>query len=73
MSLNFTPDQWEEYFQQNEIPSGTPLDSGSRITDPKTFVRTQITLLRHHGDAWQGKICRDRLVFVKEIVEAAKK
>jgi hypothetical protein len=72
MSQNFTPDQWEEYFQQHEVPSGTKLDSGSRITDPKTFIATQITLLRHHGEAFQGKICRDRLIFIKETIEAAK-
>jgi len=72
MSQNFTPDQWEEYFTQNPIPVGTPLDSGSRISDPKTFLTTQLTLMRQHGEGFQGKICRDRLIRVKETLEAEK-
>jgi hypothetical protein len=69
MSIQFTPDQWEAYFDKNGIPKGFQLDSGSYITNPKQFIDTQIALFRHYGEAMQGKVCRDRLIKVKEILE----
>ncbi|MET0461611.1 MAG: hypothetical protein ABW007_00600 [Chitinophagaceae bacterium] len=70
MSTNFTPDQWEEYYNEHPIPEKIQLDSGAFISNPKQFLSTQIALLRHYGDtAMQGKLCRDRLVSLKEIME----
>lgn len=70
MSIQFTPDQWEEYFHEHPIPEGFQLDSGSRVSNPKQFLITQLALLRHYGDtAMQGKLCRDKLARVKELME----
>jgi hypothetical protein len=70
MSMQFTPEQWEQWFDAHPIPTGFQLDSGSRITDPKQFLSTQIALLRHYGEnAMQGKLCRDKLLRVKELLE----
>ncbi|PZR28102.1 MAG: hypothetical protein DI535_08060 [Citrobacter freundii] len=71
MSSTLTPEQFEEYFKTKVIPDGLQLDSGARITDPKQFLSAQLFLYRNYGDTLQGKLCRDRLLRVKEILEAA--
>lgn len=71
MSSPLTPEQLEEYFKTKVIPAGLQLDSGARVTDPKQFLAAQLYLYRNYGDTLQGKLCRDRLLRVKELLEAA--
>jgi hypothetical protein len=71
MSSTITPEQLEEYFKTKMIPAGLQLDLGVRVTDPKQFLATQLHLYRNYGDTLQGKLCRDRLLRVKELLDAA--
>lgn len=73
MSSPLSVDQLEEYFRNNPIPAGLPLDSGARVTAPQQFLSSQLALYRTYGEAMQGKLGRDRLMKVMEVMEEGKK
>jgi hypothetical protein len=71
MSTAPTVEQLEDFFKHHIIPVGTQLDSGASIINPETFLAAQLHLYRNYGDTFQGKLCRDRLLRVKELLESA--
>jgi hypothetical protein len=58
----------EEFFRSlpRPLPAGLKLTQGVKVTDPETFIRTQINLVKAGSRSAYANVCLERLLQWKD-------
>lgn len=65
-----TIEELEAYFSGIDLPPSLELDPGLKVNDVALCIQTHITLLKLHGNVRPFECFYDRLIRIKEMIEA---